>query len=335
METGRHYLVTGGLGFLGSAVTRTLVGAGQRVRVLDDLSRGSERRLARHADAVDVVIGDVRNASTVRDCLSGIDTVCHFAGINGTRHFYERPAEVLEVGVKGIVNVLDGCLAQGVRDLILVSSSEVYQTAPAIPTDETVALTIPDPHNPRYSYAAAKIVSELLVLNYGRTHFDRVVVCRPHNVYGPDMGRAHVIPELAQRTFELASGGPGPLALPIQGTGRESRALVYIDDFVDGMLHVLRLGKHLEIYNIGTDEEHTVEALAREIGRHYGRRVEIVPSDRRPGSTPRRCPDIAKLRALGFRPRHTLRQGLHETLDWYDRNRESVPTRARATLGGA
>ena len=88
---------------------------------------------------------------------------------------------------------------EGVRSLVLASSSEVYQTPPHVPTDESAPLVVPDPTNPRYSYGGGKIISELMAINYGRKFFDRVLIFRPHNVYGPDMGCEHVIPQFALR----------------------------------------------------------------------------------------------------------------------------------------
>ena len=91
-----------------------------------------------------------------------MDSVCHLAFINGTKYFYSMPELVLDVGVKGIVNVVDGCLKHGVGELVVASSSEVYHEPAVVPTDETVPLCIPDPLNPRYSYAAGKLISEII-----------------------------------------------------------------------------------------------------------------------------------------------------------------------------
>jgi nucleoside-diphosphate-sugar epimerase len=130
------------------------------------------------------------------------------------------------------------------------------------------------------------------------------------------MGREHVIPQFALRMAELVNGKPA-VRFRIQGTGDETRAFLYIDDFIDGLLRVLDHGEHLGIYHIGSEEEVPLRRLAEEVGRVFGRRVEIVPGPLQEGSTPRRCPDTRKLRALGFAPRVPLREGLKRTVKWY------------------
>ncbi len=177
----RRILVTGGSGFLGSALVKALVGEGEAVRVFDDNSRGALRRLREVERDVEFVSGDVRDAAAVAAAMRGIDEVHHLAFVNGTATFYSAPDLVLDVGVKGIVNVIDGCRHHGVGRLILASSSEVYQSAPRVPTDESAPLVVPDPHNPRLSYGAGKIISEMMVINHGRKHFERVLIFRPHN----------------------------------------------------------------------------------------------------------------------------------------------------------
>src|SRR5262247_4941301 len=195
----RHILVTGGSGFLGSALVKALVRQGEAVRVFDDNSRGALRRLREVERDIEFVGGDIRDADAVDAATRGIDEVHHLAFVNGTATFYSAPDLVLDVGVKGIVNVIDGCRRHGVGCLILASSSEVYQSPPRVPTDESAPLVVPDPHNPRLSYGAGKMISEMMVINHGRKHFERVLIFRPHNVYGPDMGFDHVIPQFAVR----------------------------------------------------------------------------------------------------------------------------------------
>ncbi|MEI8192022.1 MAG: NAD-dependent epimerase/dehydratase family protein, partial [candidate division NC10 bacterium] len=241
-------LVTGGAGFLGAALVRRLLSEGRKVRVLDNQFRGTITRLEDLRRDFEFIAGDIRDPETVRKAMRGMASVCHMAFINGTEFFYSRPALVLEVGVKGMLNVMDAALQDGVEDLVLVSSSEVYQAPPVIPTDETAPLSIPDPLNPRYSYAAGKIISEVMALHCGGDRLKRVAIVRPHNVYGPDMGWEHVIPQLSLRIRSLCREGNGALLVPVRGSGKETRSFVFIDDFIDGLRAVMERAGHREIY---------------------------------------------------------------------------------------
>jgi len=329
------YLVTGGLGSLGAPLVRALAASGHRVRVLDNASRGSAERLQAARSAVEIVMGDVRDAATVAAALNGMDGVCHLAFVNGTRHFYEQPATVLEVGVKGMLNVLDGSRHAGVRELLLVSSSEVYQTPPRVPTDETVPLVVPDPHNPRYSYGGGKIISELLALHSGVSHFQRIMIVRPHNVFGPDMGWEHVIPQFIGRLLHLKQDHQADaVPFPIQGTGTQTRAFIYLDDFVAGMLRVLERGEHRQIYHLGTMEELAIRDVAERVARQLDMRIHVMPGSEPQGATPRRCPDIRKLQRLGFQPRYRFDEGLVPTVAWYRAHiQELQPAAAPAVAG--
>ena len=328
----KKILITGGTGFIGSALTRRLLKEGNLIRVLDNDFRGEESRLNDIRAEIEIVKGDIRDAKTVQDTCQGIDSVCHLADLNGTEFFYTKPELVLDVGVKGMVNVIDACIKEGVRQLIVASSSEVYQTPPKIPTDETVPLSIPDPLNPRYSYGGGKIISELLAINYGRKYFDKVIIFRPHNVYGLDMGWEHVIPQFSLRMKELCQRNKNKqIEFPIQGSGQETRAFVFIDDFINGLMLVMKKGGHLGIYNIGTMEEVTIKKVAMEVGSYFEKEVIVVPGKLVEGGTLHRCPDISKLKKLGFTPQVSFSQGLRRTVDWYNRNSDKKP---KQKIGG-
>jgi nucleoside-diphosphate-sugar epimerase len=165
MLTDRTFLVTGGTGFIGSALVRALVRAGARVRSFDNDSRGAARRLGEVASEVELFVGDIREAQAVSRAASGVDCVCHLAYVNGTEFLCSQPDLVLDVAIRGMVNVIDACREHKIGDLVLASSSEVHQTPPTIPTDETVPLSIPDVLNPRYSYGGGKIACELMAVN--------------------------------------------------------------------------------------------------------------------------------------------------------------------------
>src|SRR5439155_12861376 len=232
------------------------------VGVLDDNSRDAPRRLADVQKDIEFIGGDVRDAASVSNATRGMDEVHHLAFVNGTELFYSQPELVLDVGVKGMVNVIDACRAAGVGHLVLASSSEVYQTPPAVPTDETAPLVVPDPHNPRLSYGAGKMISEIMAINYGRKHFERVLIFRPHNVYGPDMGFEHVIPQFALRLKRAAAQRKsGTLPFEMQGDGRQTRSFYHVDDLIAGVRIMRAKGEHLGIYQVGTTEEVTIGDL--------------------------------------------------------------------------
>lgn len=321
----KKYLVTGGTGFIGAALVKRLVIEGHSVRVLDNNSRGSTRRLFGLADdSIEYIEGDIRDPQVCNDAVRDMDCVIHLAFVNGTEFFYSKPRLVLEVGVKGITNILDACLLNKVGDLIVASSSEVYQTPPNVPTAEDAPLSVPDPLNPRYSYGGGKIISELMAINYGREDFDRVVIFRPHNVFGPDMGWEHVIPQFALRMLTQLERGE-KFDFPIQGDGTEQRAFIYIDDFISGLMSIINKGEHLQIYHIGTEQETTIQELAQLVGTCLDANIKVVPGELSEGSTLRRCPDTRKLRALGFQPEWALQDALQSTVDWYRDNRVLAP----------
>lgn len=316
----KKYLVTGGSGFIGSAIVKAMVDAGHSITVLDDNSRGHLRRLASHADKIKMIQGDIRKYEDVLKAAEGVDGVIHLAFVNGTEFFYSKPDLVLEVGVKGMINVLDACLHYKIKELVLASSSEVYQTPPVVPTPENVPLSVPDVMNPRYSYGGGKIISEMMAINYGK-HFDRLLIFRPHNVFGEDMGWEHVVPQFALRMGEAVAGSTGKVKFPIQGKGVETRSFIYIDDFVSGYMTMLEKGKHLNVYNIGTMEEKTIADLVHLTGECFKRDVDLVPGPEAVGGTPRRCPEMSKLYALGFKPKWALKEALPKVVKWYNDNK--------------
>lgn len=313
----KNILITGGTGFLGSALTLKLVSKGHNVTIFDNDYRGKVSRLKNIEKDIEFIKGDIRDPDSVTKACKNKDVVFHLAYINGTEFFYSKPELVLEVGVKGMTNVLDGCIKHSVPELFLASSSEVYNEPSIIPTPENVPMIIPDPLNPRFSYGGGKIISELMVINYGRKYFKRAVIFRPHNVFGPDMGGEHVIPQFTLRMKELMGKNGRKIIFPVQGTGKETRAYIYVDDFINGVDLLLRKGKHLEIYNIGTETETTTKELAQKIGKILNCTITIQPGKLQPGSTTKRLADITKIKELGFKEQVTLDEGLKKTVQWY------------------
>ena len=309
-------LVTGGGGFIGAQLVRRLVHDGWDVSVVDNLVRGSRGRLADTEEAVRFHDIDVRDEDALTALAAGIDVVFHLAAVNGTENFYNHPELVLDVGIRGALAVTNACRRAGVLDLVVASSAEVYQEPSAIPTPEDVALMLPDSLNPRYSYGGSKIATELIAFNYGREHFQKVQVFRPHNVYGPDMGWKHVIPQLIGRIF-ASDRSTSPSRIPILGDGSATRSFCFVDDVVAGSLLMYDAGEDRQVFHIGNDAEVSVLELVTLLGELLEVDVAVESSSEPEGSTMRRCPDLSRMRRLGYEPRVDLVEGLSRTIEWY------------------
>ena len=306
----RTYLITGGQGFIGKAVSLSLLDQGNKVIIFDNNFRKKNFSI-KHKN-LQLIDGDIRNITNLNKIKNKIDTVVHLAAINGTRNFYDKPNLVLEVGIKGIINIIDFCKNKKIKEIFLASSSEVYQNAPFYPTDEKVRLIIPDPNNPRFSYSSTKIISEILLLNCD--FFKKAVIFRPHNIYGPDMGYKHVIPELIIKIIKEKK------FLNIQGDGKNKRSFCYIEDFVDAFNILIKKGKHKEIYNIGNTDEVNILGLSKLIISMLNKDLKTKISTKPFYNAMRRLPDIKKLNKLGYKPKINLKKGLKKTIDWYKHN---------------
>ena len=300
------HLVTGSRGFLGSALLPAL---GPDAVGLD-------------LPECDVMWdADGNNPDSPLDFYVGTkkpETVWHLAALNGsTQGFYDRPWDVLNVQVRGTLNVIDACVANGVKTLVLFSSSEVFQAPPKIPTPEDVPLTVPDLTNPRYSYGGGKIAAELMAW---WSPIPRVVICRPHNVYGVGQKPGHVIADFIDRALSTPDGGTFDIH------GSTTRSFIYIDDFVAG---VLAAAKHVEslpgdrireVYNVGTEEQVSTVALAGMVSKACGRERDgryayrFKTHDGPAGGTRSRCPDTRKLRATGWEAKVKLEEGLRRVV---------------------
>jgi nucleoside-diphosphate-sugar epimerase len=309
----KHYLVTGGGGFIGSNIVKMLIKKGNKVSVFDNFQRGKSSRLENISKKIKLYKGDIRDKKLLLKSFKKIDSVIHLAYVNGTKFFYDKPDEIIDIAVRGMLNVIDASLKNKVREFILFSSSEVYSNPSIIPTPESIELKIPDLHNPRYSYGGGKICCELMLRHLCDKQFNRSIIIRPHNVYGPDMGEEHIIPEITKKALLLKKNQK----LKTQGSGNETRSFIYIDDFLDGFQKVLNRGKHLEIYNIGTNEELKIKQVIKKILKNLNKNNKLKTGIIRKGSPTRRQPEIKKIKSIGFKQKVSFDKGLLKVLNWY------------------
>ena len=274
----KSFLVTGGTGFIGSNICKLLLKQGHKVLIYDNNSRGSLKKLSNIRNQVTFIKGDIRNKKKIFRCCGKVDAVIHLAYINGTKYFYTKPDLILDIAVKGLINVIDGCIKNKIKELYLASSSEVYQTPLKVPTREDEMLKIPNIYNPRYSYGGGKILTELMGIHYGKKFFSKLIIFRPHNVYGQNMGNEHVIPEFIKRFKKLKSKN-----FLIQGSGNEVRSFIYIKDFINAFELLLKRGKHLNIYNIGTSEKVKIKDLAYKLSKIFKKKIILKKSPLKEG----------------------------------------------------
>jgi len=305
-------LVTGGGGFIGSHLVRSLINMGFKVKVLDNNWRNGTKKLQDILEKIEFIEGDVRDFNQVNEALKDVDVVYHLAAILGTKYFYELPCLVLDVGLQGTLNIVKAVSQSNVKRLVFASSSEVYATPNEFPTPETHPLIVPDPKNPRFSYSSSKIIGEVLCWNYAKKYGFDVTILRLHNPYGPDMGWSHVIPEFIKK-IELNE------KFTIQGNGIMTRSFCYISDAVDGIIlaGTKDEGKN-EVFNIGNQSTETsINQLVTYLEEISGKTVNPIHISAPEGGTNRRNPDISKVRTLGYDPQVGIKEGLNKTYAWY------------------
>ena len=310
----RNFLVTGGNGFIGEAIVNLLIELNHNVTVLDNNFRLKTNRLKKFKKKLNIIKGDIRDKNVVLKSCKNINSVIHLAYINGTKYFYEKPKLVLDVGIRGMLNIIDSSIKNNVQEFYLASSSEVYGYPLKFPTPEDSCLKVENIKNPRFSYGGGKILSELIALHYSEKKFKKLIIFRPHNVYGPNMGNEHVIPELIRKIQKNKK------IINIQGSGKDTRSFIFIDDFKQAFNCILKKGKNNEIYNIGTNQEIKIKTLVKNISKCIRKKIDITSSKKLDGSVQRRNPDINKLIKLGFKPTFNIEKGLEKTIDWYLKN---------------
>lgn len=309
--------ITGGAGFIGSHLTEALVEQGHDVTVFDNVSRGDVTNLNAVIDDIRFVEGDIRNEDELAAAVSSPDVLYHLAAINGTKNFYKRPLDVLDVNVEGVRNAVGVAENQEIDRVVFSSSSEVYGYPEQFPTPETHPLQIMDPENPRFSYAGTKILGEQYVVNGAQNGAFDYTVVRPHNIYGEAMGYDHVIPEFIEQIVT-------DVEFSIYGDGEQTRSFCYIDDAVDAFIRAgFQASGAGEIFNVGTQHEVSINDLAERLFDISGVKPDVTYTEsvELEGSVRRRQPDISKARdKLGYEPLVSLDQGLERTFDWYCRD---------------
>jgi nucleoside-diphosphate-sugar epimerase len=305
-----RYLITGGAGFIGSHLSEALLGRGDEVFILDDLSTGSVeniRHLKSHA-RFHYTFDTIQNKQTLAELVDESDVVVHLAAAVGVRLIVESPVRTLETNVYGTQLVLDAA-SKKKKLVFTASTSEVYGKSDKVPFREDADLVLGPTTIGRWSYAASKALDEFLALSYWKERNLPVMIARLFNTVGPrQTGRyGMVVPNFARQAL---AGDP----ITVFGTGQQSRCFCDVRDTVEAILLLLDNERAIgEVVNVGTDHEISIEGLAYFVKQRAQSQSSITftPYDQayEPGfeDMPRRIPSLEKLERLtGFRPRTSL-----------------------------
>jgi len=314
-----EYLVTGGAGFIGSAIVRALAARGGAVRALDDFSSGPRANLEGLGAAVEIVEADVRDRNALRRALSGVRVVFHHAALVSVPISVSDPSRTESINVGGTIALLEEARAAGAARVVLASSCAVYGQNGRAPSAEDAPISFASP------YALSKWVMEEHARLFTALHGLETVSLRYFNVYGPrqaaDSAYASVVPLFIRALLR----GEAPV---IHGDGAQTRDFVFVDDVVRANLLAAEAIGVCGPFNVGTGEARSVLALFTEIAKAIGsslrpRHVEARAGDLRSSL----CDARRAVERLGFRSEVRLAEGLARTIAW---SRDAV-----ARTGGA
>lgn len=314
----RTIAITGGAGFVGSALVRRLASHND-VRILD---MGVHGPVEVPGADVEAFRGDVRDAAAVADLVRGADLVLHLASIAGVSSVQRKPVATVDTTLLGTLNVLRAAAEHRPERVVIFSTSEVAGRF-AYNVQEDATLTGASVEELRWTYAATKLAGEFAAAAYHAEHDVPTVCLRPFNIYGPGQLGSGAVREFVRAAI---AGRP----LHVRGDGAQIRAWCYIDDVVDAVeLVCLRDAAAGKVFNVGNPRSVvTVSELAKLVKRlaRSDSPIEYVPSQE--VDVELRVPNISRARSvLGFEPKVDLDAGLLATIEWFRRDGAMPPPR--------
>ncbi len=306
----KEIVITGGAGFIGSNLAQRLVTNGHSVRIIDDLSTGrlaNIDRLVQGGD-VDLVRGSILDRSLLREAFKGADYIFHLAALPSVARSVKDPLLTNEVNIEGTLNVLIEARDANVGKVVTASSSSVYGDTPTLPKDESMR------PNPKSPYAISKLAGEHYCHVFSELYGLATICLRYFNVFGPHQDPRSEYAAVIPRFISSVLNGEPPL---MYGDGAQTRDFTFVQDVVDANL--LAMESDAEgAFNISGGRQTSIEELAWMIINAMGSDVEPVKGPRRPGDILHSVADITAARdAFGYRPEHSLEDGLEVTIEWF------------------
>ncbi len=314
-----HYLVTGGAGFIGSHLVERLLGDGHDVTVLDDLSTGRPDNLAgvRAHERLQIIRDSVASERTVDVAVANCDVVYHLASAVGVKLIVDQPVQTIRTIIRGTEVVLEAAYRFS-RPVLITSSSEVYGKGTRVPFAEDDDVVMGSTAHTRWCYAYAKGIDEFLGIAYHRQFSLPVTIVRLFNTVGPRQVGMYgmVLPRFVQAAL---AGKP----LEVYGDGKQSRCFCHVSDIVAALVKLIETpGAHGHVFNLGSNEETTIEDLAKRVIALTGSRstIQFIPYEQAYGQQfddlPRRVPKLDRIReAIGFAPMWSLDQIIQSVVE--------------------
>jgi UDP-glucose 4-epimerase len=316
-------IVSGGGGFIGSHLAERLLKDGHRVVVIDNLSTGSLRNIEsfRSESGFDFIEGDICDAELVEAAVEQCDVIFHLAAAVGVNLIAEDPVHTIETNIGGTEVVLETANKFG-KKVLIASSSEVYGKSEATPFREDGDIVLGSTTLSRWSYACSKAIDEFLGLAFYQQFGLKVVITRFFNTIGPrQTGRyGMVVPRFIERALRNEP-------VVIYGTGKQSRCFCYVENVVEAIISLMDCEEAAgKVYNIGSDEEITIESLADKVIEMTGSKSkkEFISYERAYGrpieDMMRRVPSLERIKkAVGWAPKRNLTESLQLIIDSFEK----------------
>ncbi len=305
-----RYVVTGGAGFIGSALVRALLAQGRRVHIIDNLSTGKLDNLEEVADEITVHEVDIRDYDRVARVIAGAERVFHLAALPSVPKSILEPLPSHDTNINGTFNVFRAAVEGKAGRVIYAASSSAYGDTQVLPKVETMT---PKPMSP---YAAQKLLGEYYAAAFSACYGLETVSLRFFNVFGPRQDPTSAYSGVLSIFLTCLIERRRPT---IHGDGEQSRDFTYVDDVVELMLKAAdAAGVSGKVFNAGNGNRYTLNQTWQLLQKLEGVDLPAMHGPRRPGDVRHSQADTtAAIRELGHNPRFSFEEGLRRTLEWY------------------
>lgn len=299
-------LVTGGSGFIGSHIVEHYQGKAEEIRVLDNLRTGYRKNL----DGLNCTFieGSVTDRELVRKAVQGVDYIFHMAALVSVPESMAKPGECVDINVHGLLNVLEEAAAAGVKKLVFASSAAIYGDNPTVPKLETM---VPEPKSP---YAITKLDGEYYLNMFRSEGRLETAAIRFFNVFGPRQdpkgAYAAAVPIFIEKAVKDED-------ITVYGDGEQTRDFIYVKDIVGALTFAVETPGVTGVFNAGYGGQITINKLANQIIENAGTSSKVLHAPERAGDVKHSRASAEKLLAAGWKPKHTLEEGLAATFEFF------------------